>query len=110
MAWVGHPTDGPMPGMATPQEINRLGWLLAEEADELFLRLKITHHEAAVPMARAMLEEGAPPVVEQLARGIVASQRAEIEVMQEMLQDTGAPPAEDPAKTDGKDTEGGHHH
>jgi uncharacterized protein (DUF305 family) len=27
MAWMGHPTDGPMPGMATPDEIDRLGKL-----------------------------------------------------------------------------------
>ena len=27
MAWMGHPTDGLMPGMATPEEVNRLGEL-----------------------------------------------------------------------------------
>ena len=24
MAWMGHPTDGLMPGMATPDELDRL--------------------------------------------------------------------------------------
>jgi uncharacterized protein (DUF305 family) len=28
MAWMGHPTDGPMPGMATPDELDRLFKLL----------------------------------------------------------------------------------
>ena len=25
MAWMGHPTEGRMPGMASPEEVNRLG-------------------------------------------------------------------------------------
>ena len=36
MAWMGHPTDGPMPGMAIPDEINRLSQLPPDGADELF--------------------------------------------------------------------------
>jgi uncharacterized protein (DUF305 family) len=111
MAWMGHPTDGPMPGMATPQEVDRLDELPPDEADEMFLRLMISHHGAAIPMAKAVLGEAPSPAVEQLAQAIVASQRAEIEVMQGMLRDMGAPPAEgeDPAATDGMDMEGGHH-
>ena len=27
MAWMGHPSEGPMPGMATPEEIDRLSTL-----------------------------------------------------------------------------------
>lgn len=79
-------------------------------ADELFLRLMIPHHQAAVPMAEAVLDETDRPAVEQLARAIVASQRAEIEVMQGMLRDMGAAPAEDkePAAMDGMGMEGGH--
>jgi uncharacterized protein (DUF305 family) len=30
MAWMGHPTEGRMPGMASPEEVNRLGELPPE--------------------------------------------------------------------------------
>ena len=68
--------------------------LLPKEADQLFLQLMIPHHRAAIPMAEAVLEETNDPAVEEFAGAIAASQRAEIEVMQEMLQERGAPPVE----------------
>jgi Domain of unknown function (DUF305) len=34
MAWMGHPMDGPMPGMASREEIDRLGTLPPEKAEE----------------------------------------------------------------------------
>jgi uncharacterized protein (DUF305 family) len=37
MAWMGHPTDGLTPGMATPDEIDRLYTLPPDRADVLFL-------------------------------------------------------------------------
>ncbi len=92
MAWMGHPTEGRMPGMASPEEVDRLRDLPPEETDELFLRLMIEHHRAAIPMAEAVLEETNQPAVEELAGAIAASQRAEIETMQGMLKDMGAPP------------------
>jgi uncharacterized protein (DUF305 family) len=95
MAWMEHPTEGRMPGMASPEEVIRLRELPPEEADELFLRLMIEHHRAAIPMAEAVLEETDQPAVEELAGAILSSQRAEIGTMQKMLQDMGAPPAED---------------
>ena len=33
MAWMGHPMDGPMPGMASPQEIDRLSKVPPSVAD-----------------------------------------------------------------------------
>ena len=95
MAWMGHPTEGRMPGMASPEEVNRLRELPPQEADVLFLRLMIEHHRAAIPMARTVLEQSNHPAVEELAGAIASSQRAEIETMQAMLQDMGAPPVED---------------
>src|SRR3712207_6156197 len=95
MAWMGHPTEGRMPGMASPEEINRLGELPTQEADELFLRLMIEHHRAAIPMADAVLEETDQPAVEELAGAIASSQRGEIETMQGMLENMGAPPVGD---------------
>ena len=97
MAWMGHPTDGLMPGMATPEEISTLETLPPEEADARFLRLMIPHHEAAIPMAEAVLGETERPEVEQLAGAIAASQEVEIQTMQSMLRQMGEdPPTNDP--------------
>ena len=100
MGWMGMSTEGRMPGMASPGEINRLRDLPPEEADRLFLQLMIPHHEAAVPMSNAVLERTSNPAVERLANAIVASQEAEIEVMQTLLRDVGAEPVEDEESMD----------
>lgn len=99
MSWMGHPTDGRMPGMATPGEVSTLEALPPEEADEQFLRLLISHHEAAIPMAEAVLAETNRPEVETLVGAIASSQRNEIQVMQDLLKARGAaPPEEVPAE------------
>jgi uncharacterized protein (DUF305 family) len=85
MAWTGHPMDGLMPGMATPEKIGRLSKLPPDRADALFLRLMIAHHEAAIPMAGAILKRTDEPEVKQLAGSIEQAQRAEIENMKAML-------------------------
>lgn len=92
MTWMGHPTDGPMPGMATPEEISALETLPPEEADARFLRLMIPHHEAAIPMSEAVIGETSRPEVEQLASAIAASQENEIQTMQAMLRAMGEEP------------------
>ena len=103
MAWMGHPTDGLMPGMAKPEEISTLETLPPDEADEQFLRLLIPHHKAAIPMAEAVLAETDRPEVEQLASAIAASQRSEILVMEDLLKSRGAAPPEEAPH-------GGHEH
>lgn len=103
MAWMGHPTEGRMPGMATPEEISALETLPPDEADKEFLRLMIPHHRAAIPMAEAVLAETDRPEVEQLASAIAASQQNEIAVMEDMLRSRGAAPAEGE-----EDPHGGH--
>ena len=91
MAWMGHPTEGRMPGMANPEELDELQRASPEEADVLFLQLMIPHHEAALPMAEAVLEETYRPEVEQLATAASSSQHSEIRTMQESLQMRGVP-------------------
>lgn len=108
MAWMGHPTEGRMPGMASPEEIERLQDAPPAEADRLFLELMIPHHQAAVPMAKAALDESDRPEVEQLAGAVVSSQKGEIEIMQKMLEDRGADRAAQPAT--GSHEHGGHEH
>src|ERR671917_732152 len=94
MSWMGEPHEGRMPGMASPEEINDLQQASPEEADVLFLQLMIPHHEAAVPMAEAVLEETEREEVQQLAEAIYTSQQAEIRVMNDMLLRMGASPVE----------------
>lgn len=100
MTWMGMPTEGRMPGMASAEEINRLRDLPSDEADMLFLQLMIPHHEAAIPMSNAVLERTGNPVVERLANTIVSSQAAEITIMEEMLRDLGSTPTEELDDTD----------
>jgi uncharacterized protein (DUF305 family) len=95
MGWMGHPVEGLMPGMATPEEIDRLREASPEEADVLFLKLMIPHHQAAIPMAEAILRRTDRPEVEQLAQAIANSQQLEIQMMHEMLRERSASPLED---------------
>ncbi len=104
MSWMGHPTEGRMPGMASPEEIERLQNASPEEADKMFFRLMIPHHQAAVPMAEAVLEETDRLEVRQLAGAIAASQKAEIETMRDLLAERGAKPEGSSQPHDG------HHH
>ncbi|MDP8972321.1 MAG: DUF305 domain-containing protein [Actinomycetota bacterium] len=97
MTWMGHPTEGRMPGMASPEELNDLQRASPEEADVLFLQLMIPHHEAAIPMSEAVLEETDRPEVERLAGAIAASQQGEIEMMKGLLNQRGVSVEEDSA-------------
>ena len=90
MSWLGEPTDGLMPGMATPEDIQQLRDASPEEADVLFLQLIIPHHLAALQMTEAILNRTDRPEVESLAKAISASQHSEIQNMEQMLQDRGA--------------------
>ena len=90
MSWMGHPTQGRMPGMASPEEIERLQNAPPDEADKIFFRLMIPHHQAAVPMAEAVMERTDRPEVKNLAGAIAASQKGEIQVMKDMLEQRGA--------------------
>jgi uncharacterized protein (DUF305 family) len=109
MSWMGHPTEGRMPGMASPEQIEELRELPPEVADVRFLQLMIPHHEAALAMSEAALERTDRPDVVRIARAIAASQEAEIEVMQDLLRDRGATPEEEP-RTPDVAAEGGHDH
>jgi uncharacterized protein (DUF305 family) len=92
MAWMGMPTAGLMPGMATADDLNRLRGLNGEEADVFFLQLMIPHHRGGVDMANAVLKSTRRPEVIALAQAIVNSQANEIAFMQALLQAKGFPP------------------
>ncbi len=87
MSWMGHPTTGLMPGMASPEEMADLARLSGTASDIEFLRLMIQHHQGGIPMADAALARGGNAAVRDLARAIVVAQEAEIAIMEEMLRE-----------------------
>ena len=106
MAWMGEPTDGPMPGMATAADVDRLRTAVLVDAENLFLALMIDHHLGGVAMAEAALDLEMPDEVNALARGIVTSQRSEIDVLRQLLTDRGQPL---PGEAEDADMEDGMH-
>ncbi|RNB52484.1 DUF305 domain-containing protein [Agromyces tardus] len=84
-AGAAHAPGGPMPGLATAEQVAELRAATGGEAERRFLELMIAHHEGAVEMADAALARASSDVVLRLARTIVESQTAEIAIMREML-------------------------
>ncbi|MDN5696486.1 MAG: DUF305 domain-containing protein [Rubrobacter sp.] len=95
MQWMGMEVEGRMPGMASAEELNELRNASGEEAEEIFLRLMIPHHEAAIPMANASTERSDNEAVTSLAEAIISAQKAEIQIMRNMLEQRGVQPPED---------------
>ncbi len=91
MAWMGHamPPDA-MPGMATAGEVAQLRTLPARQAEELFARLMIRHHQGGILMAGAAADAAGEAQVGALASGLVEAQRAEIAALEDMLAGRGA--------------------
>ena len=79
-----------MPGMASQEDLRRLGELSGREAEVLFLTLMIDHHQGGVAMAQAVLERPAPDFVHRLAGTMVSGQQAEITSMRRLLEERGA--------------------
>jgi len=61
----------------------------ASPFDRAFLEMMIPHHQGAVTMARAELEQGQDPELKALAQDVVAAQEAEIAAMREHLGGAG---------------------
>lgn len=80
-----HVPGGPMPGMATPEQIAELKAASGVEAEIIFLNLMIAHHKGALDMAEAVLERSTNPVVIPFANAVLASQQSEIDLMESML-------------------------
>jgi len=91
---AGHGAGGAatMPGMATKDELKRLGGLNGEQAEVFFLQLMTDHHKGGVSMAEACVSLCAVPVEKRLATGMVEGQRSELGLMRDMLATRGAKP------------------
>ena len=79
-----------MPGMLTPEQMNRLQAARGAEFDRLFLRFMIQHHNGALTMVDDLLSN--PGAVQEtmiaaFVGDVVADQRAEMDRMAAMLRD-----------------------
>jgi uncharacterized protein (DUF305 family) len=92
MGWMGH--EGPMPGMATQDQVAALEALPVGEMETEFLRLMLEHHRGALDMAKAAADHAESSDVAALADGMYSGQSAEIALMEGLLADRGAQPAD----------------
>jgi uncharacterized protein (DUF305 family) len=106
MTWMDHPTTGPMPGMATSEQVEQLRTLPVEEAEVLYLQLMIRHHQGGVEMAQAALDRSDQKQVTFMANRIVMLQESEITTMNQMLEERGQSPITDPLPESHEDHEG----
>ncbi|HET9020465.1 MAG TPA: DUF305 domain-containing protein, partial [Ornithinibacter sp.] len=77
--------DGSMPGMATAAQLDELRAATGVEAERIFLRLMIAHHEGGVAMANAAVADARTTEVRTLAAAVAAAQTSEIALLQGML-------------------------
>ncbi|MEV0271473.1 DUF305 domain-containing protein [Hamadaea sp. NPDC050747] len=82
--------DGLMPGMATPEQMQRLRTVSGHAFDVLFCQLMIRHHLGGIVMIDGLLAAGARPDVRTLADGMKAAQQTEISTMTGILDKLGA--------------------
>jgi uncharacterized protein (DUF305 family) len=89
MAWMGAPTEGLMPGMATDEQIAALRTATGVDLDRMFIQLMIPHHQSAIHMAQTILDKTSVPAVQNLARSMIDSQTGEIKILQSILDSLG---------------------
>lgn len=80
----------PMPGMLSPEQMQRLASASGEEFDRLFLELMIRHHQGALVMVRELFAQtgaGQEPDIFAFASEVEADQRMEIARMAAMLRE-----------------------
>ena len=92
----GHGSDdvgtGPMPGMASSQDLTDLRAASGPELDVLFLQLMLRHHEGGLPMMEYGAEHAEVATVRTLAQTMVDTQTSESQLMTSMLAERGAQP------------------
>jgi uncharacterized protein (DUF305 family) len=79
-----------MPGMLTPEQMAALRKSRGDEFDHLFLTGMIQHHNGALTMVKNLFDTagaGQDAELFNFATDVDTGQRAEIRIMQEMLDD-----------------------
>lgn len=71
--------------MMSSEDMTSLEEASGPEFDRLFMELMIVHHEGAIEMAEAEIEDGSYPDAIAVAEEIVATQQGEIDEMNELL-------------------------
>jgi uncharacterized protein (DUF305 family) len=81
-----------MPGMASPEELQKLWQARGQAFDILFMQLMTRHHEGGLLMAADAQNSARLQAVRDTGRGIVFEQTQEIALMAQLLQADGAAP------------------
>jgi uncharacterized protein (DUF305 family) len=78
-----------MPGMLTPEQMEALRNAKGAEFDQLFLKGMIQHHGGALTMVKDLFDTagaGQDPELFNFTTDVDSGQRAEIRIMQSMLE------------------------
>ncbi len=78
--------DADMPGMMSADEMAALEEARTEEFQDMWLEMMVEHHEGAVEMAEAEVEDGENAEAISLAEDIIDAQEKEISTMQDLLK------------------------
>lgn len=101
MSWMtGHShleSDGLMPGMATPDEMDKLETMTGKPLSIYFLQLMIRHHQGGLPMAQYAAEHASRAYVRNLAQKMAQAQSNEIVQMEQLLRKLGGSPLPAPS-------------
>jgi uncharacterized protein (DUF305 family) len=90
MDMAGHAAMAPMPGMLTPEQMDALRKARGAEFDHLFLTGMIQHHNGALIMVKDLFDTagaGQDADIFNFATDADNTQRAEIRIMQQMLEE-----------------------
>lgn len=81
------PHHGGLEGMLTELEMQQLDMANAQHGQRLFLEGMIKHHRGAIELANHEVTDGQHPGVVDLAKNIATTQRHEIELMTDLLNE-----------------------
>ena len=86
--------EPPMPGMATPAEMDRLRSTQGADTDVYFLQLMLRHHEGGIEMMEYATDpdQVSEDYVRALAAGMQRTQTKEIAILTAMIGERGAQP------------------
>ena len=90
---MSHESMALMPGMLTPEQMEALRKARGEEFDHLFLTGMIQHHGGALTMVKDLFDTagaGQDAELFNFATDVDSGQRAEIRIMQSMLEKTAS--------------------
>ncbi|HEY1058390.1 MAG TPA: DUF305 domain-containing protein [Limnobacter sp.] len=82
---------GNMPGLASPEDLQRLQTSTGPTQEKLFLTLMIAHHQSAIRMANFAWRYANSPLIKSFAKTVARDQLTEMDWMQRRLQSLNTP-------------------